>query len=71
MSAEVMQFKTINVGRDYVINVGRGYIMNDKGRHRAARAAKNVHFWFNYSGERMFFFDDNKFFIFQELLCLD
>ena len=40
MSAEVMQFKTINVGRGYVINVGRGYVRNDKGRHRAARAAK-------------------------------
>ena len=39
-----MQFKTINVGRGYVINVGRGYVRNDKGRHRAARAAKK-HFW--------------------------
>ena len=28
-------------GRGYVINVGRGYVITDKGRHRAARAAKN------------------------------
>ena len=37
------EFKTINVGRGYVINVGRGYVRNDKGRHRAARAAKKEH----------------------------
>ena len=30
----------MNVGRGYVINIGRGYVINDKGRHRAARAAK-------------------------------
>ena len=31
----------MKVGRGYVINVGRGYVINHKGRHRAARAAKN------------------------------
>ena len=29
-------------GRGYVINVGRGYVRNNKGRHRAARAAKKA-----------------------------
>ena len=40
-------FKTMTAGRGYVRNVGRGYVINewqrlcnDKGGHRAARAAK-------------------------------
>ena len=44
----------MNVGRCYVMNVGRGYVIRtvsqsvrDKGRYRAARAAKNI-YQFNY-----------------------
>ena len=40
----------MNVGRGYVMKIGRGYVIhnheliNYKGGHRAARAAKNIHF---------------------------
>ena len=32
-------------GRGYVVSAGRGYVVSDKGRYRAARAAKKK-LWF-------------------------